>query len=243
MSDPLDPELGPFTLVEALEEPVLTPEEERHLGRVRRLRPGDAVLAGDGGGRWRPCRLGADGRSLDPAGEIEEAPPPSPELTVAFALVKGERPELVVQKLTEVGADRIVPFTARRSVVRWTSDKAAQQHERLLRVAREAAQQARRVHLPVVEPLTSFALIASRPGAVMANSGGRPIRPGDHLVLVGPEGGWSPEERESGLVSVGFGPHVLRAETAAITAGALLVDRREGDRRGWRWLEGDGIGR
>jgi 16S rRNA (uracil1498-N3)-methyltransferase len=158
-------------------------------------------------------------------GPIVTVPRPLPELTVAFALVKGERPELVVQKLTELGLDRIVAFTAARSVVRWDPDRAARQLVRLERVAREASMQSRRCVLPRLEVGVAFDEVADAPTAVLADRGGRRLTPDDHVVLIGPEGGWEPAERE-GRPCVGLGPTILRAETAAIAAGARLTALR-----------------
>ena len=159
---------------------------------------------------------------------MEVDPPPTPPIAVAFALVKGERPELIVQKLTEVGVDRIVPFLADRSVVRWDDARAERHHQRLLRVAREAAMQCRRTWWPEVAETSRFDVVAALPGAVAAERGG-PAPSLDHpVVLVGPEGGWSDDERDRLPGSVGLGPTVLRAETAAIAAGVVLAALRSG---------------
>ena len=143
---------------------------------------------------------------------------------MCFALVKGEKPELVVQKLTEIGIDVIIPFIADRSVVRWDASKTDRQHERLVKVAREASMQSRRVWLPEVRPLASFAEVATMDGAVIADRDGEPIAAHHEVVLIGPEGGWSDSERS--IQAVGLGATVLRAETAAIVAGSLMADRR-----------------
>jgi 16S rRNA (uracil1498-N3)-methyltransferase len=209
-----------------LDRPSLDPDDRHHLERVLRLRSGELVTASDGRGGWRPCRLGPE---LDPTGDVARDPPPSPPVVVAFALVKGERPEWVVQKLTELGADRIVPFAAARSVVRWDAERAARQVERLRRVAREAAGQCRRTWLPAVEDMATFEQLAGRPGAVLADRDGEPPwLPVGGPVLVGPEGGWSDEERAGGLPRMALGPHVLRAETAAVAVGTLLGALRAG---------------
>jgi len=114
---------------------------------VLRLRAGDAVTVSDGAGGRLACRFGP---ALEPVGEIERVERTEPQVTVAFAVVKGQRPEWAVQKLTELGVDRIVPLLAARSVVRWPAGQAGTQVERLRRVAREASVQSRRVWLPVV---------------------------------------------------------------------------------------------
>ncbi len=115
----------------------------------RRRSHGHRRCAERGGG------AGSARRSSRPA-RSQVDPPPAPTITVAFALVKGERPELVVQKLTELGVDRIVPFLAERSVVRWEPDKAERNATRLRRVAVEAAMQCRRTWLPEVAALATF---------------------------------------------------------------------------------------
>lgn len=209
-----------------VEAPALDPDDHHHLERVLRLRDGEAVTVADGAGRWRACTWSA-GR-LDPAGEVTVDDRPVPAVTVAFALTKGDKPELVVQKLTEVGVDRIVPFVATRSVVRWDEAKAGRQVERLRRVAREAAMQSRRTFLPSVDGVARFADVAALPGACLADAGGAPPSLDRPTVLVGPEGGWSDEERAVGPPPMALGPHVLRAETAAIVAGALVVAIRSG---------------
>ncbi|MDQ4089743.1 MAG: RsmE family RNA methyltransferase, partial [Actinomycetota bacterium] len=116
-----------------------------------RLRPGDEITVSDGAGGRLRCRFGP---ALEPVGEVERAPRPAPEVTVAFAMVKGERPDWAVQKLTEIGVDRIVPILTARSVVRWPPGEGGQV-ARLRRVAREAAVQSRRVWLPLVEEVTA----------------------------------------------------------------------------------------
>ena len=209
---------GPHVYVEDLDEPALANEDRHHLARVLRLRDGDSLTVGDGLGRWRPARFGSDLR-ID--GEVVEVPAASRTVAVGFALIKGGRPELVVQKLTELGVDHILPLAAERSVVRWDEAKVASQYERMVRVAREAGMQSRRARLPEVAPVESLL------NAAMAEPGGEVLDTDVDVLLVGPEGGWTPEElRERRRISLGS--TILRAETAAIVAGALLVALRDG---------------
>ena len=210
-----------------VERPELAVDDRHHLERVLRLRPGDDVSVADGRGAWRRCTLGPGG-VLAPVGEVERQRRPDPAITVAFAITKGERPELAVQKLTELGVDRIVAFPAERSVARWEGERAVRHVERLRRVAREAAVQSRRAWLPEVAPLTDLAAVLEERGAVMADPGGGPPSLATPTIVVGPEGGFSDRERGLARGAVRLGPHVLRAETAAITAGALLVALRGG---------------
>jgi 16S rRNA (uracil1498-N3)-methyltransferase len=216
---------APHLGVDDVEVPVLEADDRHHLERVRRLRPGDPVSVTDGRGAWRWCRFG---HALEPDGPVQHDPPPQPPITVAFAIVKGERPELVVQKLTELGVDRVVPFVAERSVVRWEPDKADRQAERLRRVAREAAMQCRRTWWPRVDDLSDFPAVRGLPGAAGAERGGAPPSLSFPTLLVGPEGGWSATERATLPALVGLGPTVLRAETAAISGATLLVGLRSG---------------
>ena len=197
--------------------------DRHHLERVLRLRAGDELTVSDGTGRWRRCRFGPE---LEADGPIETDDAAEPQITVAFALVKGDRNEWIVQKLTELGVDRIVPFTADRSVVQWDATKRVRNRERLTMVAREAAMQSRRAWLPAVEPLSTFADLVSRPGAVVAERGGGPPTLARPLALIGPEGGWSDEERRVGMPQMSLGPTVLRAETAAIAAAFALCGLR-----------------
>lgn len=214
---------GPHVLVDDVEHPVLADDDRHHLERVLRVRVGDPLTVGDGAGAWRACRLGAEPEPID---RVQRVLPVDPEIAVGFALIKGGRPELVVQKLTELGVDRIVPFTAARSVVRWDSAKATRNAERLRRVAREAVMQCRRAHLPVVEEVTTFAEVVERHGVALADLGGEPVSLRNPFVLVGPEGGWADEERVAAVPRVALAGAVLRAETAAIAAGALLGSQR-----------------
>jgi 16S rRNA (uracil1498-N3)-methyltransferase len=221
MTGPADVDSHAF--VDDLAAPVLAPDDRHHLERVLRIRTGAPITVSDGHGRWRLVRFGPD---LEPLGPTELDPAPQPPITIGFALVKGERPELIVQKLTELGVDRVAPFVADRCVVRWDTGRAARHHARLVRIAREAAMQSRRTRLPEIEPLTTFAHLAARPCAALATSGGDAPGLDRPIVLIGPEGGWSPAERARGLPEVGLSPLVLRAETAAIAAGAILAAMR-----------------
>jgi len=229
---------GPHVFVSDLETLVIDSEDRHHLGRALRLRDGDRLTASDGVGAWRSCLFrSGDGEPLVAAGETVVTAAPRPRLTICFALVKGSKPELVVQKLTELGIDRIVAFTAARSVVRWDQTKAQRNAERLRRVAREAAMQSHRSWLPEVDALQCFSTVAAMPGAVRADMKGAALSAaagdaadinaaGIHTVLIGPEGGWDEGERAAVPGTVALGAHVLRAETAAIAAATLLASRR-----------------
>ncbi len=226
-----------FVEGEQLEAPSLRLDDadRHHFERVLRLRPGQSVIASDGGGRWRACEWALAGR-LDAVGPVVSEAAPAPPVVIGFAVLQGDRSDWVVQKLTELGVDRLAPFVAERSVVRWDagSERALRQVERWCRIAREAAMQSRRVHLPVVEEVRPLAELLADPafahgrGPALAETGGVPPALDRPVVLVGPEGGWSPGELAFGLANVDLGPTVLRAETAAVAAGVLLGALRSG---------------
>lgn len=128
------------------------------------------------------------------------------------------------------GGDRIVPVMADRSIARPDPARAKTALERWDRIAREAARQCRRATLPVIEPLGPLAALAGHPGLVVAERGGAPAETlasppgGEILVVVGPEGGLTPAETEglSPWRRLGLGPHILRAETAAVAAATAV---------------------
>jgi 16S rRNA (uracil1498-N3)-methyltransferase len=220
-----------FVFVEDLATPTPAEADQHHLVRVLRLRPGETVVAADGEGAWRPCAVvsaGPAGLVLEPTGDVVQDPEPAPPVTVGFALTKGDRPEWVVQKLTELGVDSIVPVAADRSVVRWEGDRADRHHDRLVAVAREASMQSRRPRLPSVARTARLAdAVAGLEGFALCEGGGseRPTLARSAL-FVGPEGGWSPAEMALAPACVGLGPTTLRAETATIAAGVLLCALR-----------------
>lgn len=223
------PRAAAHAFVADLAAPELDDADRRHLERALRLRPGQAVTVSDGAGRWRMC-VWRPGGVLEAAGPVVDEGRQEPTVTVAFALTKGDRPEWVVQKLTEVGVDVIIAFEAARSVVRWDESKAAAHVGRWRRVAREAAMQSRRARLPHVAPVVRFADVVGDVGdqAVLAVPGGDAPSLAHPALLVGPEGGWADEEAACGLPTVGLGPTVLRAETAAVAGAVLLCALRAG---------------
>jgi 16S rRNA (uracil1498-N3)-methyltransferase len=202
------------------------PADVHHLSRVLRLRPGETVIASDGRGSWRQCTYSGAGPWLEPAGDTEYVARPAPEVTVCFTPVKGDRPEWVVQKLAEIGVDRIVVLRSVRSVVVWEGGRAERAVERLSKVALQASAQSRRVWIPAVEGVASLLDLARSEPLVLADRGGGPVALG-RPVCVGPEGGWTEAELASAESLVGLGGGVLRAETAAIVAGTLVCALRD----------------
>ncbi len=216
----------------------LTAEASHYLRTVLRLRPGDSLEVFDGaGGAWT-ATLG-EGEELA-LGARRDVPPPGARLWLAFALPKGEKGELVVQKATELGVERLLPFAAARSVVKLDPRRGADRARRWRRIAAEAARQCGRADLPEVDaPAPLAAVLAATPPGfrclVFHGPGGdrlaEAVDPGasGHLLVVGPEGGLAPAEVDRCLAAgarvASLGPRVLRAETAAIAAVALLQHR------------------
>jgi 16S rRNA (uracil1498-N3)-methyltransferase len=224
-------------------------DDGHHLQRARRVRAGESVTVADGYGRWRAYEVvdaSAGAVVLAAATLLAHEPDLAPRLTVACAVTKGHKPELVVQKLTELGVDRIVFVEAARSVARWDDDKVAASFVRFSRVAREAAMQSRRARVPVVDGPIGVGELAASPGLVVAGPDGADPAAlevhasGEWIVAVGPEGGFAPDELAAfgAAPRIAVGPFVLRAETAAIAAAAALAGRRTAlpetcDRREW----------
>lgn len=226
---------------------VLDGDEARHAATVRRIRPGERLLLGDGAGSLVRCvvdvvRTGRDA-ALDLTVEARwSEPEPALRVIVAQALVKGDRGELAVETATEAGADAILPWRAARSVARWEDGPRGEKAlARWRATVRAAAKQARRPWLPEVGPPLHTANLAevvrAAAGALVLDAGADvrlgtgddavrlPDR-GDLVLIVGPEGGIAPEELTSlvdaGATPVRLGPSVLRASTAAAVAlGAL----------------------
>ena len=215
--------------VQSLEIPNLSTDDQHHLLKVLRVKSTDQITVSDGVGRWITATISKDG-DVRATSELHVVEPPKWALSIAFAPVKGEKPELIVQKLTELGIDEIIPLApTTRSVVRWDAAKAEKQTGRLQRVANEAAMQSRRVWLPVVHPVTQLADLMHRTDVSFAEPGGVEVAAVHRTIVVGPEGGFTPEELDKSVTRVSLGESVLRAETAAIVAGALMTRcRRSG---------------
>jgi 16S rRNA (uracil1498-N3)-methyltransferase len=219
---------------------LLRAEEAHHARRVLRLDRGAAVVCFDGRGRvWRGRIAAYEGDvAVVEAGEPEREPPPAPRVALAVGLLKGERMDLVVQKATELGAARILPLAADRCEVRLDAARADRRAERWGRFALEAAKQSERAWVPeIATPATLDATLdgVAGPAVAFVERDGGPARgalealgaPAELAVFVGPEGGWTERERalfaERGVARLSLGPSVLRAETAAIAALAIVA--------------------
>ena len=218
------PAAAAHVFVDDLGSLALRDDDAHHLFRALRLRHGEAVTAGDGAGRWRLCQV-ADG-ALEATSDVVTDLAPEPAITIAFGVPKGDRPEWIVQKLTELGVDEIIPMTTRHTVVHWDEAKADRAAARLADVARAAAMQSRRAWLPRVRAPQPFAAVVQRPSVAVAHPGGAAPSLDRPVVLIGPEGGWSPEEIGAAPATVDLGPTNLRTETAAIAAAVRLCALR-----------------
>jgi 16S rRNA (uracil1498-N3)-methyltransferase len=223
----------------------ITAADHRYLVRVLRLQPGDTVTLFDGAGREVEARiervgraetelvLGAPHHRSDTAGAAGAGP--EPLLVLLTAVPRGPRMDLLVEKTTELGVSRIVPVLTERSVAR----PDAARRGRWEKIAREAARQCGRTHIPEVSaPIALAAALAApelppRRLVLWEGQGGSPLRSqlDGHepaALLVGPEGGFVPGEveaaRHAGFHTVTLGPRILRVETAAMVAVALVRD-------------------
>jgi 16S rRNA (uracil1498-N3)-methyltransferase len=218
--------------------------EGRHAARVKRLGAGEAVLVSDGRGTVLDCVVDAvlaDGLRLHIRGRRHE-PEPDPRIVVVQALPKGDRAELAVELLTELGADEIVPWAASRSVARWREERGAKALIKWRRTAQEAAKQCRRARVPTVAELATTAAVAARlataSGLVLHEDADLALATaelpatGDLVVVIGPEGGLDDDELRqftaAGARAVRLGAPVLRTSTAgaaALGALSLRLDR------------------
>lgn len=224
---------------------VLGGDEGFHAATVRRIRPGEQLMLGDGAGALAHCEVEHAGRDGLRARILERwsVAPGSPRVTVVQALPKSERSELAVELATEAGADAFLAWHAARCVANWQGNRVDKGLRRWRAVARSAARQSRRAHIPPVEGVLSTAELTRRirdevaAGATalalhesatdrLADVGLAQAK--SLLLVVGPEGGITEDEMaalsEAGAVAVRLGPQVLRTSSAAAVAlGALGV--------------------
>ncbi|TQJ88063.1 16S rRNA (uracil(1498)-N(3))-methyltransferase [Streptomyces sp. SLBN-31] len=232
--------VGPGSVVE-VEGP-----EGRHAVSVRRLQAGEDVVLTDGRGRGAAgvvlSVFGKDRLVVEPF-EFPVEPEPSPRITVVQALPKGDRGELAVETMTETGVDAVVPWSAARCITQWKGERGLKALAKWRATAREAGKQSRRLRFPeVADAATSkqvAALLAKADFAAVLHEdrdyGSEPLATaelpaqGEILLVVGPEGGVSPEElalfEEAGAKAYRLGRSVLRTSTAGTAATALLLGR------------------
>ncbi|MFI5639010.1 16S rRNA (uracil(1498)-N(3))-methyltransferase [Streptomyces goshikiensis] len=225
---------------------VLDGPEGRHAVSVKRLNPGEAVVLTDGRGGWAEAVVkaaeGKDRLVVAVSGVFTEAEP-AVRVTVVQALPKGDRGEVAVETMTETGVDAIVPWQASRCITQWRGDRGAKSLAKWRATAREAGKQSRRVSFPEVAEAMSTKQVAAlladadlamvlhedrdAPSAALATA--ELPAAGSIVLVVGPEGGVSPEELAA-FAAVGAHPHrlgrpVLRTSTAGTAATAVLLAR------------------
>lgn len=215
---------------------ILDPGESRHAVGPLRMQPGDRVSLIDGAGTVASATLGRHwrGRTEATVDAIEHVPPLSSGLTLAVGVLSGSAMDMVVQKAVELGVDRVVPVVCERSQI--GSRRAKRRMAHWLRLSRQALKQCKRAWaMDLALPVTLSELLATSASVqgLVAHAGGEPahrlpLSP-SCLLLVGPEGGFSPDEilrlEGAGWSKLCLGPHVLRAETAAIAGAAVLLAR------------------
>jgi len=218
---------------------VLTGAEAHHAGTVKRLVAGEAVWLADGRGGLAEATVAAVSRDrvVCTVTARRAVPEREPRFTVAQALPKGERADLAVEALTELGVDEILPWAAERAITQWRAERAERGRTRWQRTAREASKQCRRARVPVIGPLYETANLVDRSAtaaltlvlhedAPLPLAGTELPARGEVLLVVGPEGGLSPAEltrlAAAGARAVRLGPEVMRTATAGAAALAVL---------------------
>jgi 16S rRNA (uracil1498-N3)-methyltransferase len=238
---------APLFLVDVLPAgPTCTLEgpEGHHAATVQRMRVGELLILADGRGGTAAAEVTSVGRGSVGLrlGELGYAEAADPRLVVAQGIAKGDRGELAVQAMTEIGVDEILPWAASRSVAQWRGERGAKAREKWAATAREAAKQARRSWLPAVggDPDCSTRQVAARLTSAAAafvlheaadeRLSAVPLpEAGEIVLVVGPEGGVADAEvdafRAAGARPVRLGREVLRTSTAGVAALAVLSTR------------------
>ena len=210
--------------------------QSHRLRRVLRLRPGDGLAAFDGsGGEWEAtvADVAPEGVTLRIGEPLDPLPEPPVAVTLLCAFPRGQRGDWIVEKATELGVAAITPLASDRAVLQPGEGRI----ERWRRIAIEAAEQCGRASLPAFgeEPPAGTLRLIADPGArqsVAEALAGVSPAPSAVAIYVGPEGGWTPEERErligGGALPVSLGPRRLRVETAAIVTLAQTLSALEG---------------
>jgi 16S rRNA (uracil1498-N3)-methyltransferase len=219
---------------------VLSGPEGRHAATVRRLAAGERADVTDGTGAIAECVVTAVAKGvieLRVLARLDE-PASEPRIVIVQAIPKGDRAELAVELMTEVGADVVLPWQAERCVAQWRGDRGARAVDRWRRAAREAAKQSRRSRFPEVTGPAALAEVAARSRAAALAIILDPEAPialqrlplparGEIVVIVGPEGGVTAAEATelatAGAVAARLGPTILRTSTAGAVATATLL--------------------
>jgi 16S rRNA (uracil1498-N3)-methyltransferase len=221
---------------------ILDGSEGRHAATVQRLGVGERLVLTDGNGTSADGTVTRAGRDLleIAISHVVTASPPQPRLVVVQALPKGDRGELAVATMTEVGVDVIVPWAAARCVTRWDGQRGEKAQAKWRTASRESAKQSRRSRFPEVSALATTREVADLLGAaglaaVLHEEAVAPLgaarlpEAGDVVIVVGPEGGIGPEElalfEAAGALPYRLGPNVLRTSTAGAVGVGVLLSR------------------
>lgn len=217
---------------------VLVGAHAEHLSRVLRARVGQEfdITTGDAVRRGRITAIAQDRVEFELGDEI--LAPVASQVTVVLSIFKFDRMEWAIEKCTELGAKRIVPAIAQRTEAH-LADAAAKRVDRWRRIARQAAEQSRRVSPPdISEPLKLKDVVAlsgnlrivlseAETGTMLKDVLQTHPNHGDVVLALGPEGGWTDDElksfQEAGWISASLGNTILRAETAAIASLAVVL--------------------
>lgn len=221
---------------------ILSAEEAHHLARVLRLRTGDEAFVFDGCGREYRCRISVIEKAsaqLEIVDELKEAVESPLRLTLAQALAKGEKFDFIVQKASELGVSAIAPIVTDYTDIKLSDDSSARRLDRWKRISLESLKQSgRRKLVEILSPASLNDFVKSMPSTntmlVLSERGGLPVKDAlsaastdvNLVAMIGPEGGWSDSEFDLfqglGCKMITLGPRVLRTETAAIVAIALI---------------------
>jgi len=212
---------------------VVRGDEHHYLVHVRRARPGEPVEVVDGAGRRAAATIArmSDAETALVAGPPEAVVSPPPLVRALIPLIKGERMELCIEKLVEVGADEIVVWPAARSISRLDDARRDARLAKYRAVALAAARQSGRARVPAITAAPGLAAaLAALPGGLRlvldpaSDAALDPAGATDVTIASGPEGGLTDDERAqlAGFTPLGLGPRVLRAETAPMVAVALI---------------------
>ncbi|GAX91550.1 16S rRNA (uracil(1498)-N(3))-methyltransferase [Effusibacillus lacus] len=228
----------------------ITGDDVKHITRVLRMQPGAQVICADGTGRSylvRLTELGQDAAVGDIIKPLQENVEPEVKLTLVQGLPKGDKMDLIVQKGTEVGITHFVPVETARTIVQYDAKKESKRRDRWQRIAKEAAEQAHRTVIPMIEEVQPFRQWLAQKAASFdlillayegetphglrqeldRHAGGVSDTGGSIALIVGPEGGLDPEEvavaTQSGARVITLGPRILRTETAGPVAAAMIL--------------------
>jgi len=221
-------------------------DDAHHLMNVMRAKDGDQMIVADGSGREAVVQVTALSKAEVLAEIVEERishGEPSVRVWIAQAMPKGDKMETVIQRGSEIGATRFIPFTSERTIVQYDAKKEGKRLERWARIAKEAAEQAHRGRVPDIDPVRNWRELLKLAGQLKVaflcyeKESNRHLRgllrelqnesSEQILLIIGPEGGFSEKEvreaEEAGCVTISLGARILRTETAAMVGLSCIL--------------------